>query len=98
MTENVVPTEIAQDIGIQQIPAVVPVTELPAAAAARDQLLQAIAREAQQVTDKRPGEASAALEQLARAYALVASPAAALAPRAGTLHAGSALGIEWSPE
>ncbi|MFF2902695.1 hypothetical protein [Streptomyces sp. NPDC057966] len=44
--------------------------EVPAAAAARDKLLAAIGAEAQRVAEKSAGEASAALVQLARAYAL----------------------------
>ncbi|MFE4801616.1 hypothetical protein ACFRFL_43335 [Streptomyces sp. NPDC056708] len=43
--------------------------EVPAAAA-RDKLLAAIGAEAQRVAEKSAGEASAALVQLARAYAL----------------------------
>ncbi|WP_328925546.1 hypothetical protein OG429_13405 [Streptomyces sp. NBC_00190] len=57
--------------GIQQIPIVMSVTELPAVADARDALLRAIGQEAQNLTDKFPGQASKALEELARAYALV---------------------------
>ncbi|MDT0544694.1 hypothetical protein [Streptomyces lonegramiae] len=46
--------------------------EVPAAADARDKLLAAIGAEAQLVAEKSPGQASAALAQLARAYADVA--------------------------
>ncbi|MFE7267961.1 hypothetical protein ACFU9B_39135 [Streptomyces sp. NPDC057592] len=44
--------------------------EVPAAADARDKLLAAIGAEAQRVAEKSAGEASAALVQLAHAYAL----------------------------
>ncbi|MFD9523383.1 hypothetical protein [Streptomyces sp. NPDC059979] len=60
--------------GILQIPAVVQIQESPAAAEARDKLLAAIGAEAQHVAEKSPGQASTALEQLARAYALIATP------------------------
>ncbi len=63
--------EATADEGIQQIPIVMSVTELPAVADARDALLRAIGQEAQNLTDKFPGQASKALEELARAYALV---------------------------
>lgn len=52
------------------------VTEQPAVADSRDILVQAIGAEAQHVADTFPGQVAAALEQLARAYALVAGPAA----------------------
>ncbi|WP_029892913.1 hypothetical protein [Nocardia brasiliensis] len=42
----------------------------PAAIAARDELLWAIAREVEQVSKSQAGSASAALVELARAYAL----------------------------
>ncbi|GGU67031.1 hypothetical protein [Streptomyces lavendofoliae] len=57
--------------GIQQIPAVIPAREIPGATDARDALLRAIGQEAQHVADKFPGQSSKALEELARAYALV---------------------------
>lgn len=63
--------EATADEGIQQIPIVMSVTELPAVADTRDALLRAIGQEAQNLTDKFPGQASKALEELARAYALV---------------------------
>ncbi|MFI7004443.1 hypothetical protein [Nocardia sp. NPDC050175] len=73
-------TEPAADFasdGIQQIPATVPQAPPaplpPAAAEARDQLLRAIGREAEQVVTTNPGHASAALVELASAYALVAN-------------------------
>ncbi|MFE2864910.1 hypothetical protein [Embleya sp. NPDC059259] len=51
--------------------------EAPTAAAeARDRLLRAIGREAQHVADTSAGEASTALAELARAYALVTTPPA----------------------
>ncbi|MFI1577542.1 hypothetical protein [Embleya sp. NPDC020630] len=55
------------------IPAVIPLRELPAAAEAREQLLQAIAATARAVTERHAGQASGALVALARAYALVTS-------------------------
>ncbi|MEZ7129053.1 hypothetical protein ACBR40_27295 [Nonomuraea sp. AD125B] len=79
-TSEVSPTPV--DSAAQQIPAVIKVREVPAAAEAREKLLQAIAAEAQAVTAKSPGQASAALEELARAYALVTSGATAVAPAA----------------
>jgi len=57
--------------GVQQIPLMIPVQEVPAATDARDKLLAAIGREAQHVADQHAGQASPVLEQLARAYALV---------------------------
>ncbi|WP_406187881.1 hypothetical protein [Streptomyces sp. NBC_01006] len=65
--------------GIQQIPIVMSVTELPAVADARDALLRAIGQEAQNATDKFPGQASKALEELARAYALVTTDTTSVA-------------------
>ncbi|MEV8529001.1 hypothetical protein AB0451_33425 [Streptomyces sp. NPDC052000] len=65
--------------GIQQIPIVMSVTELPAVADARDALLRAISQEAQNATDKFPGQASKALEELARAYALVTTDTTSVA-------------------
>ncbi|MEU8983032.1 hypothetical protein ACFVXA_02415 [Streptomyces sp. NPDC058246] len=67
-----------EQVGIQAtevelIPATRTVAEVPAAADARDALLQAISQEARNVADKSQGQASTALEQLARAYALVVS-------------------------
>lgn len=65
-------TKVTADEGIQQIPAsVIRVTQPPAVADARDQLLRAIGQEAQHVADTNPGQASTALEALARAYALI---------------------------
>lgn len=68
---NAKPVEGIQHSGIQQMPLVFGVQETAGVGEAREQLLQAIAREAQYVTDKQAGHASGALEQLARAYALV---------------------------
>jgi hypothetical protein len=81
-TEQEVPDQTAQESGIQQVPLVIQVREATGVPEAREQLLQAIAREAQQVTDNQAGQASAALEQLARAFALVAAPAPVLKPSA----------------
>ncbi|MEV6028031.1 hypothetical protein [Streptomyces sp. NPDC052036] len=78
------PSEEAQpastDSAMPQIPAVIKVGEVPAAAEAREKLLQAIAAEAEAITDKSQGQASTALEQLARAYALITSGPTAIAP------------------
>ncbi|MFF3784341.1 hypothetical protein [Streptomyces sp. NPDC001933] len=73
MTSNEAePTPVAADEGIQQIPAVIQVAApVPAADEARDKLLAAIGAEAQHVAEKSAGQASAALAELARAYALV---------------------------
>jgi multidrug resistance efflux pump len=54
-------------------PAVIKVREVPAAVEARDALLTAIAQDTRAVVDKQPGQASAALLQLAQAYALLAT-------------------------
>ncbi len=77
--------EVTADEAIQQIPATITLPEAPAAADARDKLLQAIAAEAEAVTNTHRGQASAALESLARAYALLIT-GTALAP-AGELAA-----------
>lgn len=66
------------DGGIQQVPALVRVREVPAAAEARDKLLAAIAAEAQRIGNQPTGKASEALERLARAYALVTAGGTAL--------------------
>ncbi|MCM6776733.1 hypothetical protein NDR87_22375 [Nocardia sp. CDC159] len=57
---------------IQQVPLVL-LRDEPAAAAARERLLQAIGREADAVADLQPGNAAGALAELARAYALITS-------------------------
>ncbi|MGW6691718.1 hypothetical protein [Streptomyces sp. NPDC054961] len=62
--------------GIQQIPARISVSEVPAVSDARDKLLAAIGTEAQTVAEKSTGQASTALAELARAYALVTGAAA----------------------
>ncbi|MGW7099680.1 hypothetical protein [Streptomyces sp. NPDC054838] len=67
-------TEPTADVvgeGIQQVPLVIPVKVVPAAAEARDALLQAIGKEAEHLAERSQGQASKALEELARAYALV---------------------------
>lgn len=75
------PAENDTNSGIQQIPLVMATHELPAAATdARDKLLAAIAAEAQEISSKHPGQGSTALEELARAYALVTSTPAATTP------------------
>ena len=75
-------TSIAASEGIQQIPPVIRVREVPAAVEAREKLLLAIAAEASGITSKpgETGQASADLERLAHAYALVTSGATAVAP------------------
>lgn len=70
--------------GIQQIPSVFHVAAVPAAAEARDKLLEAIGQEAQQVAQKSAGQASKALEELARAYALVTTGTATAERAANT--------------
>ncbi|MEU6012544.1 hypothetical protein ABZ826_00360 [Streptomyces sp. NPDC047515] len=69
--EQTTPDEDLKAGAVPQIPAVIRLREVPAAAEARESLLQAIAAEARAVTAKHPGQASGALEELARAYALV---------------------------
>lgn len=66
-------TTAATGEGVQQIPAVHSGSEVPAAAEARDALLAAIGTEAQLIVERSPGQASNALLELARAYALVIS-------------------------
>ncbi|MFD8786637.1 hypothetical protein [Kitasatospora sp. NPDC059599] len=73
------------DEGIRQIPAAIRVEQPPTVTEARDKLLAAIGAEAQLVSEKSAGQASAALVELARAYALVTpelTPVATLTPRA----------------
>ncbi|MEU0051334.1 hypothetical protein [Streptomyces sp. NPDC006309] len=80
---------IPQAVDLGSIPATITVTENPAVTDTRDALLKAIGQEAQHVADKSAGQASAALEQLARAYVLVAanrSAAPARAQTAGRVH------------
>ncbi|MEU5423654.1 hypothetical protein [Streptomyces sp. NPDC020667] len=79
MTSNEAEPVVIADEGVQQIPAVIQVTQPAATVSARDSLLEAIGREAQLVAEKFPGQASTALEQLARAFALVASATPAVA-------------------
>ncbi|MGW8782588.1 hypothetical protein ACWGNM_31620 [Streptomyces sp. NPDC055796] len=62
-------TPVTAEEGVQQIP----VAEALAVTEARDVLLAAIGQEAQLVVEKSAGQASAALLELARAYALVAT-------------------------
>ncbi|MCX5308979.1 hypothetical protein OG304_36980 [Streptomyces sp. NBC_00160] len=54
-------------------------TESPTVAVARERLVEAVGREAVFLADQRAGQASAGLESLAWAFALVASPVTALA-------------------
>ncbi|MCZ0999690.1 flagellin [Streptomyces mirabilis] len=66
------------DSSVQQIPVQIMVSEVPAAADARDKLLAAIGTEAQHVADTSAGQASTALAELTRAYSTVASRGAGL--------------------
>lgn len=77
-----------EDIPPEQIPAVIRVREVPAAAETREKLLQAIAAEAEAIMNKSLGQGSTALEELARAYALVTSGATAVAPAGETTAVG----------
>lgn len=89
MTGNEVEPEIAAVEGVQQIPTVIQLVPVPAAADARDALLAAIGAEARIVAEKSSGQASAALAELARAYALVTTgTTAAAAPTAATSRTG----------
>ncbi|MFF4104365.1 hypothetical protein [Streptomyces sp. NPDC001903] len=66
------PTAVGVSEGIQQTPARIILPPLaPAAADARDKLMAAIGAEAQRITERADGQASAALAELAHAYALV---------------------------
>lgn len=69
--QDVTPTEVPAGSG--QPPATVRIREVPAAIEAREALLAAITQETRTVVEKHPGQASAALVQLAQAYALLAS-------------------------
>ncbi|CAM4316791.1 hypothetical protein NONI108955_20515 [Nocardia ninae] len=71
--------------GVQQIPATTIEAEHdPSAAVTREKLLVAIGREADYLAENRAGKASEALEELARAFAIVASsPTTIPIPSAG---------------
>ncbi|MGB8946638.1 MAG: hypothetical protein WCD21_41345 [Streptomyces sp.] len=89
-------TPIAADAGIQQIPAQVTVTHAPAVTESRNALLAAIGAEAQLVAEKSTGQASSALVELARAYALVTAGTTAVAAPGlptGSLPSPSAKGL-----
>ncbi|MFF5488726.1 hypothetical protein [Streptomyces virginiae] len=75
----------ADDATVQPIPAVIRVSQSPAAADARDRLLAAIGAEAQTLAEKSPGHASTALEALARAYAIVTTSTAAATAASGVV-------------
>ncbi len=79
MTSNETDSAGIETEGVQQIPAVIRVTQPAGAVGARDRLLEAIGREAELVAEKFPGQASVALEQLARAFALVSAGTPAVA-------------------
>lgn len=59
----------------------------PSAAVTREKLLVAIGREADYIADNPTGQASKALEELARAFAIVSSPATIRTPTAGETRA-----------
>uniref|UniRef100_A0AAU2JZX1 Uncharacterized protein n=1 Tax=Streptomyces sp. NBC_00049 TaxID=2903617 RepID=A0AAU2JZX1_9ACTN len=63
------PVPEATDLGA--IPAQIQPQESPTVAVARERLVEAIGREAVFLADQRAGQASAGLESLARAFALV---------------------------
>ncbi|KAA2262436.1 hypothetical protein F0L68_14345 [Solihabitans fulvus] len=92
------PEQNADTGQIRQIPIQV-VREAPAVAAARESLLTAIGREASTVVEQQPGHSSAALVELARAFALVnmgasdATTPAAPAPTTRLLPVGRS---EWA--
>ncbi|QIS21390.1 hypothetical protein [Nocardia terpenica] len=68
------------------------VPELPSAAVdARDQLLAAVAAEAQALTAKQSGKCAEALETLARAFTLLTSGSPAVAPASRNLTVGHGL-------
>ncbi|MGW8782591.1 hypothetical protein ACWGNM_31635 [Streptomyces sp. NPDC055796] len=62
MADQLTPTEGHPGLsdGVQQIPATITVTDVPAAADARGALLRAIGREAEHVEERFAGQASAA--------------------------------------
>ncbi|MCX3291848.1 hypothetical protein OR263_34980 [Streptomyces sp. NEAU-H22] len=72
MSSNETESTPVADGEIRQIPAQITVTPAAAVAEARDALLAAIGAEAQHVADKSAGQASAALMELARTYAMTA--------------------------
>ncbi|MFE7403568.1 hypothetical protein [Streptomyces sp. NPDC057557] len=91
MASNETDSTVIAAEGVQEIPATVRVVEEPAAADARAQLLAAIGAEAQLVAEKSAGQASAALVELAHAYALViggATVPTAITPTSRTLAPG----------
>ncbi|MEU7458254.1 hypothetical protein [Streptosporangium roseum] len=65
------PSPAATEDTVQQIPAVIRVTQPPAVTDARDKLLAAVGAEAERLAETAPGQAAPALEALARAYAIV---------------------------
>ncbi|MFI5778260.1 hypothetical protein [Nocardia sp. NPDC051570] len=83
--EQATPEVAAEDAGIQQIPATaIQAVQDPTATVAREKLLGAIGREADYLADNQAGQASTALEELARAYALlVTGPTAVAAVASG---------------
>ncbi|MCX5308978.1 hypothetical protein OG304_36975 [Streptomyces sp. NBC_00160] len=87
MSENEVTSEV-DDLGT--IPAQTITTESPTVAVARERLVEAIGREAAYLADQRAGQASAGLEALARAFALVASNPLLVSPGGVDLSAGEA--------
>ncbi|MFJ1869438.1 hypothetical protein ACIOD1_33120 [Streptomyces sp. NPDC088097] len=75
-----IPTDITVDEGVHQIPATTRAPETADASDARESLLRAISKEALTLADNHSGQASAALRDLAHAYALVTT---AVPPTAG---------------
>lgn len=75
----------AETTEVQQIPLTIAASELPSAAIeARDQLLAAIAAEAQAITARQSGNGAEALEALARAYTLMTGATASVQPIDGS--------------
>lgn len=87
-------TAPAQSDAAQQICITMQAQEVSAADTARESLLRAIGREADAVSEKNAGGAATALLELARAYALVASPSPpALTPGVQTRSSGHQVGL-----
>ncbi|MEV4251304.1 hypothetical protein AB0J63_48955 [Streptosporangium canum] len=94
------PSPAATEDTVQQIPAVIRVTQPPAVTDARDKLLAAVGAEAERLAETALGQAATALEALARAYAIGAtSTATALgdAARGAALTARSQRGLVLTP-
>ncbi|MEV0990823.1 hypothetical protein [Streptomyces sp. NPDC049949] len=85
--------------GIQRIPARIQAQESPTVAVARERLVEAIGREAAFLADQRAGQASEALESLARAFALVTTGTPMAIPAASGAADGARVSSfsEWGP-